>query len=588
MKKIIFTLIHVILLINAYASNNHIDNTNNELVVSETQYEKLIELAKTYFTENTEYAFVCLYKANVIAEENDDLNKMVECNTLMGNIFKENNSIPTAISYYEKVCDDLIKMKEYNAACKMYINIANLYQNIEFESKWSFEAINKAIKCAETSNNKIILTEINLTLGDLNASQYKYDEAIKYYDLVINNEINKNTIHFISKALTNKANIMIQKKKYENAINIIDSSLYLCIRNFNDSLLIKNYSYKAIIYDSIGDYESAKKYYKQSIELAYSTKYFNECGKNMFNLANLYKKNEKYDEAINVLKIICDSTERYKMYDICYQSYYQLSQCYALLYNYEQAYNMFNKYDNYYKSTFTLDQEEKINKLRNSFLLSLSIKELKNKEIENSNKVGKKELWILISIIIVLTLILITYVILYLNYKTMFNKNKETTYEQELKINRIENELMEHQLKNNRESLINFALHLKSYIELINPLKEELRAAIELPEQEQKNKIKTIYHNIQNNIQTINNTDNLNRQIDAVCKNFLDRLNEKYPGLTKSEKKLCTMLVINMSSKEIASLTNTTTRSVETSRYRLRKKFGLSRDEDIIEFLKKI
>ena len=112
MKKIIFTLIHVILLFNAYASNNHIDNTNNELVVSETQYEKLIELAKTYFTENTEYAFVCLYKANVIAEENDDLNKMVECNTLMGNIFKENNSIPTAISYYEKVCDDLIKMKD--------------------------------------------------------------------------------------------------------------------------------------------------------------------------------------------------------------------------------------------------------------------------------------------------------------------------------------------------------------------------------------------------------------------------------------------------------------------------------------------
>ena len=41
MKKIILTLIHVILLFNAYASNNHIDNTNNELVVSETQYEKL-------------------------------------------------------------------------------------------------------------------------------------------------------------------------------------------------------------------------------------------------------------------------------------------------------------------------------------------------------------------------------------------------------------------------------------------------------------------------------------------------------------------------------------------------------------------
>lgn len=588
MKRIIITLICIISLFNASATNNREDNSDNELLVSETQYEKLIDLAKTYFTENTEYAFVCLYKAYVIAEESADLNKMVECNTMMGDIFKDNNSIPTAISYYEKVNEDLIKMNDYYSACKMYIKIAKLYQNSEFDSKWSFEAMNKAMKCAATSNDKTLFTEINLTLGDLNFSLHRYDEAIKYYNEVINNNIDRNIIHLISGALTNKARVLLQKKEYEQAHNAIDSSIYMCIRNFNDSLLIKNYSYKAAVFDSVGNYEMAMKYYKQSIELSYSTRFFDDCAENMFNLAFLYKKNERYDDAIDVLKIICDSTEKYVMNDICCQSYYQLSQCYASLEDYEQAYTMFNKYDYYHKSINSIHQEEKINKLRNSFLLSLSIKELKNKEVVSDSKVGKNELWVLISIIILLTLILITFVILYLNYKTMFNKNKETTYEQELKINRIENELMEHQLKNNRESLINFALHLKSYIELINPLKEELRAAIELPEHEQKNKIKTIYHNIQNNIQTINNTENLNKQIDAVCKNFLDRLNEKYPGLTKSEKKLCTMLVINMSSKEIASLTNTTTRSVETSRYRLRKKFGLSRDEDIIEFLKKI
>ena len=48
------------------------------------------------------------------------------------------------------------------------------------------------------------------------------------------------------------------------------------------------------------------------------------------------------------------------------------------------------------------------------------------------------------------------------------------------------------------------------------------------------------------------------------------------------------MLYTNMSSKEIAVISNTTIRSVETSRYRLRKKFDLTRDEDMVKFLRNI
>ena len=170
----------------------------------------------------------------------------------------------------------------------------------------------------------------------------------------------------------------------------------------------------------------------------------------------------------------------------------------------------------------------------------------------------------------------------------MFHKNEITTYEQQLKIDKIENNLMEYQLKSNKELLVNLALHLKYYIEYINPLKDELKAAIELPEDEQKNKIKNIYISMQNNIKILNNTENLNKQINNIYKDFLDKLDKKYPGLTKSEKKLCSYLYTNMSSKEIATITNTTIRTIETSRYRLRKKLNLNRDEDIVIFLQKL
>ena len=575
--------------INVYSNTNQEKMLTKENVGDKIQYDKLIELAYIYIDKNTEYAFNCVYKAYSIAEQNRDNSKSAECNIIMGDIFKANNSYPTAVSYYDEAIKQLDAIKEYNTICDLYIKIAELYQNGEFEDRWSIDALNKALKYAEIIDEPSTYNNIYMAYGNLYAAKEKYDSATEYYNKILKSKITKNNIGLVSTALTNKANIFIKLEEYEKAMNTIDSSLYLCIRDFNDSLQVINYSYKAEIYDSIRDFKQAEKYYKQSAKLAYEIQDFDNCAKNMLSLGHLNQNYKHYNEAIKIFKMICDSTEKFKMHNICHLSYYQLSKCYASLGRYEEAYSAFNKYDVYYDSTYVIKQKEKISELRNNYLLTLNLKELKTKEIEEKNKQDNRREWqIFISVIIVLTMISITFIILYSKNKALFHKNEVTTYEQQLKIDKIENDLMEYQLKSNRELLITMALHLKSYIEFINPLKEELKEALELSDNEQKNKIKNIYLNIQNNIHIFNNTENLNKKINVVYKDFLDRLEEKHPELTKSEKKLCTMLYINMSSKEIAAITNTTIRTIETSRYRLRKKFMLSRDEDIVSFLQKI
>lgn len=588
MKKIVITLIVLSSFLNVLSGNNNLEGKDN-IIENEEQYDKLIDLAKTYFKKNTEYSFNCAYKAHLIAEEQEDHKKNAECNMIMGDIFKENNSYPTAITYYKDAITNLNKIKDYHTIYKLYIKIAELYQNGEFDSKWCIEAMDNALEYANLINKTEVYNDLFLSFGKIYLLQKEYDLAENYYNKVLKNSVNRETIKDISTALTNKATIYIQKKEYEKALNIIDSSLYLCIRDFNDSLQVINYSYKAQIYDSINDYESAKKYYEQSSKLAYSINDYYNCGINMMNLAFLNQKNENYDEAIEVYQIIRDSTQKYKMYNICHMSYYQLAKCYASLGQYEKAYESFNKHDIYYDSSYRINQDKIINELQNSYLLSLNAKELKTMEIENENRRSNKKEWqVFISIIIMLVLTLITIIILYSKNRKMFHKNEITTYEQQLKIDKIENNLMEYQLKSNKELLVNLALHLKYYIEYINPLKDELKAAIELPEDEQKNKIKNIYISMQNNIKILNNTENLNKQINNIYKDFLDKLDKKYPGLTKSEKKLCSYLYTNMSSKEIATITNTTIRTIETSRYRLRKKLNLNRDEDIVIFLQNL
>lgn len=69
---------------------------------------------------------------------------------------------------------------------------------------------------------------------------------------------------------------------------------------------------------------------------------------------------------------------------------------------------------------------------------------------------------------------------------------------------------------------------------------------------------------------------------------FFKRLLSKYPDLSPSDLKLAAYLKMNMSTKEIASNLNITSKSLEVARYRLRKKLGLSRKDVLVSFLLEI
>jgi DNA-binding CsgD family transcriptional regulator len=66
---------------------------------------------------------------------------------------------------------------------------------------------------------------------------------------------------------------------------------------------------------------------------------------------------------------------------------------------------------------------------------------------------------------------------------------------------------------------------------------------------------------------------------------FFKRLKEKYPNLTTNDLRLCSYLRMNFTTKEIAKLLNISGRAVEISRYRLRRKLGLSHDINLTEYL---
>ncbi|WP_461629129.1 helix-turn-helix and ligand-binding sensor domain-containing protein [Labilibaculum euxinus] len=72
---------------------------------------------------------------------------------------------------------------------------------------------------------------------------------------------------------------------------------------------------------------------------------------------------------------------------------------------------------------------------------------------------------------------------------------------------------------------------------------------------------------------------------DQVHEDFLKRLRLLHPQLTPKDLRICAYLRMNLSSKEIAPLMNISVRGVEISRYRLRKKFNIAREENLIDFI---
>ena len=68
---------------------------------------------------------------------------------------------------------------------------------------------------------------------------------------------------------------------------------------------------------------------------------------------------------------------------------------------------------------------------------------------------------------------------------------------------------------------------------------------------------------------------------------FYKKLLDRFPTLTPTERKLCALLRLGLTSKEIAILTFQNPQSVDVGRYRLRKKLELSTDENITDFLLK-
>jgi len=158
--------------------------------------------------------------------------------------------------------------------------------------------------------------------------------------------------------------------------------------------------------------------------------------------------------------------------------------------------------------------------------------------------------------------------------------------EAEKEIIRLRNEALREKMTMKDKELANSTMQMIQKNKLLNKIKNEIKNIASIGQDEdQRYMTSTLIRKINKDINSENQWEVFETHFENVHEAFLKRLKNQYPELTPRELKLCAYLRMNISSKEIALLMNISTRGVEISRYRLRKKLNLDRVTNLTDFI---
>ncbi len=182
---------------------------------------------------------------------------------------------------------------------------------------------------------------------------------------------------------------------------------------------------------------------------------------------------------------------------------------------------------------------------------------------------------------------IITILVLLIRKRKIQHQAARQLGESELRNKEMEARIIQQELELKKRDLTNVVLHntqvYDSNQKMIGRLHEISQKNTSVEE-----KIRPLLFELQNQNQISERSIGLQSNIESVNAEFFEKLQLKFPELTKVESELCGYIRINLSSKDISILKNVAADSVKKSKNRLRKKLGLEVEEDLYEFIGRI
>lgn len=561
--KYCFVVFYVILLPcnHIHANKRAVENYSKDSI----QISKYIEEVKKIKTTNiqdkklTDKMLALLNKASILSQNINNWQLQFKINSLYADVYSKNNNTSIAMSYQFKnlgLLETEYKIKKDTSVEKY---LADTYLSIGYNYLF--------LENYQKSKNYY-----DRTTRFLQSSLIKdYPEIYNTRMIVLYNNIA--AMHTMTH--DNKSAAKYYKKALEVILNE-DSSKHE-IKNYEASV----YNNLGIIAQNNDDQSGAFEYYKKANKLW-------EVGKDTANLARVYNnigiyylKVNKSQTAIDFFKkayLFSKISKNIKSEIIAAQC---LTEVYSTFADYKSAL-YYNKIE-----TTLRDSLMSVDKIRSVTQLELQYQhETQRKEEEIQKKIDKeknqKRIILFSAMITILIFVLILFILLYRNQQI---KNREIALQDEnLK---LEKQQLKSDIEFKNKELTTNVMYLLNKNELISSILEKLLTLQPNSDTEEDKTLKSVISELKYNINN-NSWNEFELRFQSVHQEFHDKLNKLHPNLTPNELKLCSFLKLNMSTKDISSVTLQSTKSIEVARTRLRKKLELERDENLIAYLQRI
>lgn len=488
----------------------------------------------------------------------------------------------------------------------------------------------KALEVANKTGNQRMISNASYNAGVICFNAGLLEQSVthfyKYFEIAQEN----GKTDALTRALINISAVRLQMKQFEKAEETLLTGLDFFLKKqpgSQDSLsqigLATIYNNLGIVAKEKGDFSKAEEYYQKGMKIAniMSGQYYLKANL-LNNLGMVYSLNGNYPDAYEsistALKLRQDNNDKQGM-AASYRNlavYYEKTKDDKLAQdNYYKAIQLAKEmesktllegiYDNVYLHYERLGYPDSalkyhiLLKEQNDFLkleettkvltrLELTMQFQQREKLQKAEQKRKEQRYFFVS----LTLVLIA-VIIGLLYFLSHARIRRMKLEQmnsvlanknlQLSKNQLETEL---EIKN--KELTTNVIHQIQKNEMVEGIVQKLLKHSPQFRKENQELIKSIIHDLEKTMEeSVWNEFELRFQ--HVHNDFYNKLNELNQELSPNERRLCAFLRLNMTTKEIASITGQSPRSIEVARTRLRKKLNLTNsDQGLIEFLSQI
>jgi tetratricopeptide (TPR) repeat protein len=504
---------------------------NNNYHLASTYVQKGNIFENLTLADSANYYFALA--AQNLKDDTDNLNQAALFNC-QANLFKSLTEYDKALDYYLKALEIFKKAGELDQAAIVMSNIGNIYLIIEkYES--ALEQFNEALAINAKLNNLAVMAMDYNNLGVTYRYLKNYEKSLEcnLKSIDIYKQLDRKAD--LLKAYYNLASIYTSLNDYDKAFENFTLSLDMSKQlRFDLGLLYNNYG-MGCLYSDINNYQKSDEHLKEALRLAEIFKLPENRSSCLYELYLLNKKFNKYAETITYL-----------------EQYYALKD-----------------------SVFTKDREKIVAELQTRY-------ETQKKESEITKLKHQEEVHRLtLRLTIILVILLVTVVVMLINYyqkQKLLHRQQHTIQQQEI-------EKMQIVQTANRQELTSKALMLAKSEEIIIQFKNEIEQVLPNADMNTSVHLKDILHRVQWDENSKEQWKEFVDRFDELNDGFIGKLIERYPNLSPSELRLCAMLRLQLSTKDIADLSNRSSRTVENTRTNIRKKLNLSPNENLTTYL---